>query len=174
MSALGSTPPTHDDSAGVNLEWFRPDPRPKLYRTYFIGMLMLLSGMGCCAAGFFGLRVGSGFSEGAYTALMIIGVLTVASAMVLFVRRALWVLGDETCLVLRVDGVRFERAGAATHVPWDVIESVRADGEALCIDTDDPRLGQMRVRVRFTDIDAAELATKIEATRRRALMGLLG
>lgn len=173
MSALGPRPPARDDAAGLNLEWFRPDPRPRLYRTYAIGVLLLLIGMGCCAAGFLGLRTGAGGSEAAYTALMLAGLTAVASAMVLFVRRALWVLADETCLILRVDGVRFERSGASTQVPWEVIDAVRADGDAVFISTDDARLGEIRVRARFTDIDARELARRIEATRRRALMGLL-
>lgn len=170
------TPPASDPTTdrGTNLEWFRPDPRPRLLRTYLLGMLLMLSGVGCCAAGFLGLRVGVGMPEGAFVLLLLVGLVAVATALVLFVRRALWVLADETCLILRVDGLRFERAGAATHVPWEVIDSVGADGDALRISTDDPRLGELRVKTRFTDIDAGELARRIEATRRRALMGLLG
>ena len=172
MPREGTQPPPTSAPRGRNLEWFRPDPRPRLIRIWSLGVLTLFIGVGCCAVGFMGLRSGSAASEAGSTGLLLAGVIVVALSMVMTVRRALFVLADETCLILRVDGVCFERAGRATLVPWEVIDAVRADGPALIIDTDDPALGQIRMASRFLGISASALAERVERTRRRALMNL--
>ena len=142
-------------------------------RTWLAGVVMLFLGMGCCAFGFLGLRTGSGTSVTGPTVLLFVGVAIVACTMVTMVRRALRVLADETCLILRVDGICFQRNTSATVVPWAAIDAVRADGDALVIDTDDPKIGQIRMAAHFPGIDAAELADRIVKTQRRVLMGMI-
>ncbi|MEZ4472779.1 MAG: hypothetical protein R3F60_18740 [bacterium] len=170
--ALGPVRPTPDDDPALNLEWFRPDPRPRLYRTYGVGVALILAGALLCGWAFLGLRA-PGPEEGRAAIVMIVGLLLTAGGMLLMVRRVLLVLADDTCLVLRVDGLRFDRAGARTLVPWTAIDRVEAVGDRLRIETDDPRLGVVEIGTRFTDLSAAEVARRIGETRRRALMGLL-
>lgn len=165
-----SAPPSQ--SVGINLEWFRPDPRPRLYRTYGVMVLLMLSGMGCCAAGFLGLRTHSDTSEAGAIALLLLGVAAVASAMVLMVRKALQVLADETCLVLRVDGLLFVRQHGQFIVAWERIDAIEVQDDRVLIQTDDPQLGQIRLAPRFTDVDAPTLTEKMRHTQRSALMGL--
>jgi hypothetical protein len=165
-------PPPSSVSIGINLEWFRPDPRPRLYRTYGLMVFLLLVGMGCCAAGFLGLRMGSETSEVGATLLLVLGVGAVASAMILMVRKAVQVLADETCLVLRVDGLLFVRQHDQFVVPWERIDAIEAQNDRVLIRTDDPQLGVLLLAPRFADVDASQLAEKMITTRRSALMGL--
>ncbi|MGK0360162.1 MAG: hypothetical protein ACI9U2_002474 [Bradymonadia bacterium] len=141
-------------------------------RTWLVGVGMMFVGMGCCGAAFVGLRTDAGTSEMGYFALLLIGVVIVATTMTMMVRKALIVLADETCLILRVDGICFVSERATTVVPWAAIDSVCAQGNVLVIDTDDPNIGQIRMAAQFLDVDARALADLIKKTRRRALMGM--
>lgn len=166
------SPSEKPESIGINLEWFRPDPRPRLYRTYGLMVLLLLCGMGCCAAGFLGLRTGAQGSELGAAGMLVLGVVAVASAMVLMVRKAVLVLADDTCLVLRVDGLLFMRKQGDILVAWDQIDTIESCGERVLIQTDDRYMGSIVLRPRFIDVDADQLVKKMRATRQRALMGL--
>lgn len=81
-------------------------------------------------------------------------------------------LADETCLILRADGICFVRESATTAVPWAAIDAVGADGDTPVIDTDGPNIGQIRMAARSLDVDASALAHRIEKTQRRALIDM--
>lgn len=99
------------------------------------------------------------------------GLLCVVGGMLTFVIAALKVLADDTCIGLRVDGVLYRRGGeVARLVAWEAVDAVRVDGEALIVEVEGGEA--WRVVDAFADITAAELAERIRATRRRALMGL--
>lgn len=102
---------------------------------------------------------------------LVAGLLFVVSGMLTFVIAALRVLADDTCIGLRVDGVLYRRGGeVARLVAWEAVDAVRVDGEALIVEVEGGEA--WRVVDAFADITAAELAERIRATRRRALMGL--
>jgi hypothetical protein len=158
---------------GFVVEWFRPDLRRSLFRAWRYGASLVA--VGSLATGVVFTRLGTSVHWGAFTALGVGLVLTIAG-LVLMIGSSLRVIGVDTCLVVRSDGVRLdegERPGAL--YAWERIDrvSVEAGTGALCIDTDGEGPGRLRIDVRFADIDNDTLAQRLLDVRRKALMGLL-
>lgn len=132
-----------------------------------VGIAVLTLGVVTTAFGFARLRT----DEALGLTALVAGLLCVVGGMLTFVIAALRVLADDTCIGLRVDGVLYRRGGGVARlVAWEAVDAVRVDGEALIVEVEGGEA--WRVVDAFADITAAELAERIRATRRRALMGL--
>jgi hypothetical protein len=91
--------------------------------------------------------------------------------------RAVWglrrLLAEDSYIALRTDGVVVAESGGRTvEVPWDDLVECRLDddGETLRLERCDGSL--TRVRARFSGIDPAGLARRVEHLRRRTAFGL--
>lgn len=155
------------DGHDKDIEWFRPDPRRRLMPAWIVGSCLLALGLAATTYGFSQL----GKDDHLGLLGLVLGLSCVASGMLTFTVSALRVLADDTCLGLRVDGLLFRRGGEIARViPWEELGEVSADDDGLRVPVD----GQdgLLIRTPFADIEHAEIARRIMATRRRALMGL--
>lgn len=102
---------------------------------------------------------------------LVLGLSCVASGMLTFTVSALRALADDTCLGLRIDGLLYRRGGEVARViPWEALGAVSADEDGLRVPVDDG--DELLIRTLFADVEHGEIARRIMATRRRALMGL--
>lgn len=155
--------PDHDK----DIEWFRPDPRRRLMPAWIVGSCLLGLGLASTTYGFSQL----GRDDHLGLLGLVVGLSCVACGMLTFTVSALRVLADDTCLGLRVDGLLYRRGGEIARViPWEALGQVTAEdaGLRVRVDGDTPLL----IRTPFADVEHGEIARRIMATRRRALMGL--
>lgn len=155
-----------------DIEWFRPDPRRRLYPMWAISAVLMAGGILVCAWSF--VRIARGQEDALALTGLIVGLLTVLAAMGRVVFLTVRVLSNETCVGLRVDGlVHRDRAGTTTVMPWSAIDSVRGEGARLVLYTDEQGPGVLEVPTEGMDLSAQDLSARILDTRRKALMGLL-
>lgn len=91
--------------------------------------------------------------------------------------RAIWglrrLLSEDSYIALRTDGlVVVDPGGGTTQVAWDDLAECRLDegGDALRLELRDGEV--MRVHARFSGIEPAALARRVEHLRRRTAFGL--
>lgn len=172
MSAVAPPQPSSPGDPRI-LEWFRPDLRRRLYRAWGVGGLFVV--IGALATGGVFTHLGATFDPGVF-GLLGAGLAFTVLGMAIMIVASMRVLGDERCLVVRSDGVRFDvRDEPGRVVAWERIDSVSVDPDdgALCIATDGADGARdLRIPLRFDDIDNAALAERLMATRRKALMGI--
>ncbi|MCA9538209.1 MAG: hypothetical protein KC620_04945 [Myxococcales bacterium] len=167
--AAAPQPPDLAAEHALDIEWYRPDPWRRLLPRWLLGAGLMIAGLLCTAAGYLRLRHGDAPGP---LALLVGGLLCVTVGLLVFVRNALRVLADDTCIGLRVDGVLHREGGDEGRlVPWSAIEAIACDasGSAVIVKTND---GELRLLVRGLDISSATLAERIRTLRQRALMGL--
>lgn len=101
------------------------------------------------------------------------GLLGVGMLVVMFT--SLPALRDEDCLVARREGLQWHTRGAPpVAVPWRRLQGVEAlpEGEGLCLLTDDPQLGRVALRARWSPGEIRDLVARLPALQRRILLGL--
>ncbi len=152
----------------LDVEWFRPDPRRRLAAPWAAAVLLVTAGSLAAAHGIHRLHGPLNTDAFALT-MLIVGLGAVAGGMVLAVAAAVWVLSDDTCVGVRVDGVLVRRRqGEAVLVPWGVVRDAAVrDGQVELLTDDAPvRLPACR------GVDPAALRDRLRAAHRRVLLGV--
>jgi hypothetical protein len=159
------------------LSWFRPNTTADLLKTWVIGSALALLGLVIGGLRFLpsvGLdEVGKGF-------VLISGLLISFCGLMWAVLRALRSLRDETCLLIRNDGVELlpPPPGEPQFLSWSDIGAVEVnDRETLLTvhplaQAEGAPLAPLYIDTRFTP-DLVALSRQLETTKRRALMGLI-
>jgi hypothetical protein len=155
--------------AAVILDWYRTDPWPRMRR-------VLVAGPGLLSLG--GLVVAVSFAAreppGVRSAAAVLGLVLVASGAGLTLAGMFRILRDDTYLAIRTDGVVFRAASRETLLVWSELARARWDGPRALLLLEREEGEPVVVARRFAGIAGPELAGKIEQSRRRALMGMLG
>lgn len=159
-----------------DIEWFRPDPRRRLVPLWGKGSVVMIAGWVLTGYALLALnRPGAGEDPLLLTSLTV-GLLLILVTMLRVVFRTVRILGDETCVGLRTDGLLHRSAeGEITIIPWRAIDEIAGDDQhhRLTIITELPELAELVVDTAGLDLKAESLAQRLFEARRRALMGLL-
>jgi hypothetical protein len=163
------TQPPSDPSAYA-VEWHRPDPRRGLVKAWLIGSVLLVTGAVLLAQ----VIYYAGEMPGALGVLLVIlSVALSAAGPLLVVVTAIRSLADETCLVLRSDGLHYTGRDGSFFVHWRDIVSLTLDDEndTLRIETETDTRSISHPQ--FVGVSRHDLAKRIDDIRRRALLGLI-
>jgi len=150
------------------VEWYRADPGPRMRRILVAGPAILTLGGLVIAASFL-----THLPRDARLVSALVGFVFVAGGALFTMVAMNRLLRDDVYLALRTDGLVLRSPEGETLVPWDTLESAR--WEASRAELVLARTGAAPVRVQrgFGRVSGAELAARIEQTRRRAAMNLL-
>ncbi|MCA9560709.1 MAG: hypothetical protein H6704_24370 [Myxococcales bacterium] len=152
----------------LDVEWFRPDPRRRLAAPWAAAVLLVTAGSLAAAHGIHRLH-GQLNTDAFALTMLVVGLGAVASGMVLAVASAIWVLSDDTCVGVRVDGVLVRhRESEATLVPWSAVRDVVVRAGRVELITD----GTTHPLPACRGVDPATLCERLRAAHRRVLMGV--
>lgn len=165
----GPTPVRQDiGPGGEPIEWYRPDPRGKLWRAWGVGTALVVAGAGLGVTLFSFQHLGIAVQ----VAMTVLALVSTAAGPILVLRAAFSVLSDETCLILHSDGVVYTDDRQRFFVAWDDLVDTAYDGaaDALRFSTEE---GEHTIeRPHFTDIGPVELVERVDAVRRKALLNI--
>ncbi|MFN3197584.1 MAG: hypothetical protein ACE366_04040 [Bradymonadia bacterium] len=156
-----------------DIEWFRPDPRSRLYPLWTHNSLWMALGLLISGFGVKGLIDGN---DPLRLAALCVGLAIILYSMLRVVILTVRILSNETCVGVRLDGLlRREAGGEILVVPWRAIDAITAEQkqQRLVVATDLPEVGTFKVSTECMDIDAEGLSIRLLDARRKALMGLL-
>ena len=151
------------------VECYRPDPRPGLIRACVPSAIAVSVGALCLALAFKGEFLAPELRD----VIGALGSLLIVSGPIRAFAGLKTVLNDDRYLALRSDGLLLQEHHTQRMVPWDDIMTASwSDAEeSLKIEL---RKGELEtVPGHFVDISGHELAGRIIAIRRKALMNLL-
>lgn len=153
------------------IEWYRPDRMRALWRIWGLGSLFVCGGALGCGWAF--VRFTHANAESLALTTMLIGLAMIASGMIYVLRRTWRILDEETCFVLRSDGVTYLRPGQpAPVIGWDRLHAVHVEADTILLVTDDDD-EPVRVEGPFAGTRSADLGKRVTDTQRKALMGLI-
>ena len=158
------------DKPERDLEWYRPDPRRRLFRPWAYGVLLVCLGAFLCA-----LFFAQVLPEPGAAILLFSGLGSILGGLLTFVLSALKILQDETCVALRVEGVLYREISGQIHqFPWAEIDDVTAaeDSALHLLISVEGRVRPERLRVAGLRLNAQALAARILEVRRQILLGL--
>jgi hypothetical protein len=152
------------------VEWYRVEQLRQVGRVWAVGASML-------SAGVLVLAVAQAnqvdLQATALLPLVLAGVLlTIAGplyAVIAFQR----VLGDERFVALRSDGVLYSDGVAETLVRWEDLEDACCEDAETAVVLRIAGAEPLVLNARFGGIGAVELAARIKAVQRKALMNIL-
>jgi hypothetical protein len=152
------------------LEWYRADPWPGMRRVLVIGPAILTLG-GLVIAVSFLSRVSHDVRVDTATA----GFILITSGALATIFGMGSILRDDSYVALRTDGLAVRRAGRETLVAWGTLVAARWDPARSEVvleraDADGPPIAFAGGFARAT---GAEVAERIEQTRRRAALNML-
>lgn len=159
-----------NDPTAYAVEWHRPDPRRRLYKAWIAGSLILVGGAAVLAQ-----VIGAADSFGPVTRLLLV-VLSVAlsaAGPLLVVITAIRALADDTCLVLRSDGIHYIGNDDSFFVRWRDVVAATYDEQADAMRIETESDVRSVVHPQFLGMKSQELVKRVDDIRRRALLGLI-
>jgi len=101
------------------------------------------------------------------------GILLIVSGTVVAVVGLQRLLANESCIVVRADGIAVQRKELEDFVAWDDVEVIRAAERSIVVARRDGTALTVGDR-KFGGKDAKVLAPELDAVRRKAAFRLLG
>lgn len=160
--------PTMSESLPPIIEWFRPDRRREILRVFSIACIVLASGALLVGLANSGMLV---LDESGRRIVAIIGACTTLSGPLIAVIGLPMVIGGDDFLALSVDGIVVTRKKVHQLITWSELSEADTQGNVLYLHLEDG--SALEVTERFAGIELPELASRINRTQQRALMGLL-
>jgi hypothetical protein len=159
------------------LSWFRPNSTIHLLKTWVIGGALAMLGLMIGGLRFWPT---AGLDETEKGVVLVSGLLISLYGLMWAVLRALRSLRDETCLLIRNDGVELlpPPPGVPQFLSWSDIGEVEVNDRKTLLtvhplaQAEGAPLAPLYIDTRFTP-DLVALSRELEATKRRALMGLI-
>jgi hypothetical protein len=149
------------------LEWFRPDPWPKMRRILTIGPTVVLAGCLVIAVSFL---THQGFEVRAAAALA--GFAVIIGGVGFTIASMHRILREEVSLVLRSDGVFVQSAKVETLVPWDDVREARWDVERAALVIERAEGSPIVLPGPRARIPGPDLAARILQHKRKVALGL--
>jgi len=153
----------------VILDWYRTDPWPRMRRLLIAGPSLLSLG---------GLVVAVSFAarqpENVRSAAAVVGLALVASGAGVALVGMSRILRDDAYLAIRTDGVMLRSLSRETLLVWSELARARWDAPSAQLVLERTEGDPIVVGDRFARIEGPALAEKLELSRRRASMGMLG
>ncbi len=147
------------------IAWLRPDPRKRLYPAWALGVLLVVSGSGCCGI-FFHQAIPDS------VLLLLIGLGAVLFGMLTMVISALKVLSDDTSILWTATALIYRDQDARrTEIAWEDILSLRCEPALEYIELRFPT-GELKLHLQCMQLDPQTLCEVLTAERRKALMGI--
>jgi len=152
------------------LEWFRADPWPGMRRVLLAGPAVLTLGGLVIAVSFL-----STVSREVRIDTSALGFALIGGGALATMYGMGRILRDDSYVALRTDGVLVRVAGRDTLVAWGTLTVARWDAarSEVVLEQDDLDAPTISVRGGFARATGAEVADRIELTRRRAAMNML-
>lgn len=151
------------------LEFFRLDRSDVIVPTLGIAIALTMAGSLLVAVGFLMHRGGSPFEH----VVTVLGILSTASGPALVFVRLRRVLAEEAFVALRSDGLALHKGAVETLIAWDELTAARFDEAQKGIVLERRDKEPLLVTDRFSGIDHATLAKRIDDLRRKASFNLL-
>ncbi|MCA9669300.1 MAG: hypothetical protein KC503_27080 [Myxococcales bacterium] len=150
------------------LAWFRSDDRRRILGIFAVAAAILTVGALALASAFF-LR--DHLTPGLALAFACVGAAATVAGPLFAVVSLHRVMAAELSLLVRDDGIVVVRDDREELLSWDEIESARDDerGRLLLLRRDAEPL---TIERRFADIDARQLARRLNHLRSKALLGI--
>ena len=150
------------------LEWFRADPWPGMRRVLIAGPSLLTLG---------GLVIAVSFLSSVSTEVRIdtsaAGFALIGSGALVTMFGMGRILRDDSYVAVRTDGVAVRVGGQETLVAWDALVAARWDPSRSLLVLERDGAAPIAVERGFARTPGAQVAERIEQSRRRAALNML-
>lgn len=158
------------DQPEREVEWYRPDPRRRLFRPWLFAVCLVCTGALACALFFI-----NALPEPGAAFLLFCGLGAILGGMLTIVLSALKVLEDETCISLREEGLLYrDCSGEIQQFPWELLDEVSLDRDRRGFITlrIEGRAGYSRLQATSMQRSPEALVERIREVQRHLLLGL--
>jgi hypothetical protein len=147
------------------IAWLRPDPRKRLYPAWALGVLLVISGSGCCGI-FFHQAIPDSVM------LLLIGLGAILLGMLTMVISAIKVLSDDTSILWTETALIYRDQDARrTELTWNEILSIHCEPSLEYIELRSAT-GEFKLHLQFMQLDPETLCDVLKAEQRKSLMGI--